>query len=188
MKNLILSIFTLLVATIFLAVMPTEAEGAVYEDTVRLHIRANSDSQEDQELKLKVRNAILEKYSEKLSSFENKIDAESSIIQNLGEIEAYAQNIVREYGYSYPVKASVSEEWFDTRKYESFTLPKGYYTSLIIYIGEGEGKNWWCVMYPPLCLDVATEETSYTDAENSLIKGEYVVKFKILELISGLAK
>ena len=97
-----------------------------------------------------------------------------------------------EYGYEYGCEVAFDTEWYDTREYENFTLPKGYYTSLRVMLGEAEGKNWWCVMYPPLCLDIATEEApkddavmGYTKEEYSLITEDgYNVKFKILELLS----
>ena len=95
-------------------------------------------------------------------------------------------------GYNYTASATLTEEWYDTRSYENFTLPQGNYYSLRIIIGEGVGKNWWCVMFPPLCLDIATENApaddgivDYTKSEINLITNrKYTVKFKILELLS----
>ena len=184
----------ILCVTLIIAVIPTEAEGAIYEDTVRLHILANSDSEEDQELKLKIRNEVLKEFSAELSGFDSTEEAKSHLNTLLPEIESFAEKKVKEYGYSYNVSATLSEEWYDTREYEDFTLPKGYYTSLRIIIGEGEGKNWWCVMYPPLCLDIATEDAPKDDAvkkynENEFVlisKNGYNAKFKVLELVSSI--
>ena len=193
-KNILFSCVMLLVCTLFVAVIPTEAEGAVYEDTVRLHILANSDSEEDQALKLNIRDAVLKEYADRLSYAGSADEAKSSLSEILPEIECFCENEVKRLGYDYDVSISLSEEWYDTREYESFTLPKGIYSSLRIFIGNGEGQNWWCVMYPPLCLDIATEKSKKDDAvgkysseEISLVsKKEYNVKFKLLELISDV--
>ena len=192
MKNLITGCICLLMAAIFLAVIPTEAESAVYDDTIRLHILANSDSKEDQELKLKVRDAVLREFSDELNTQESKKMVEGKISFLLKDIEAFSENIIVSEGYSYSVRASLGDEWYDTREYDGFTLPGGIYTSLRIVIGEGEGKNWWCVMFPPLCLDMATDQAEkddaikkYSDEEISLISGKgYRIKFKLLEMFS----
>ncbi len=192
MKSLVRYAFTLLIVTMVLAAMPTEAEGEIYEDTLRLHILANSDSREDQELKLAIRDRVLMKYGELLRRGESIADAKITVSELLPEIEEDAEEWIRELGYGYGVVATLSEEWYDTREYEDFTLPAGYYSSLRIIIGEGEGKNWWCVMYPPLCMEMATEAApaddgiiDYSREELSLIKsGKYQVKFKILEELS----
>ena len=98
---------------------------------------------------------------------------------------------MRERGYDYGCEVEIGVEWYDTREYEDFTLPKGYYTSLRVMLGEAEGKNWWCVMYPPLCLDIATEDApddgalGYSKEEYALITNDgYNVKFKVLEVFS----
>ena len=187
----LLAVLALLLSTLVIALMPTEAEAEIYEDTLRLHILANSDSEEDQELKLKVRDRLLTEYGEMLKG-ESIGEAVGIINGKLSEIEEDVEEWIREYGYSYDASVTLSREWYDTREYEDFTLPKGEYTSLRVIIGEGEGKNWWCVMFPPLCLDIASESapaddgiSSYTDEEIRLISGKkYNIKFKILELIS----
>ena len=193
MKNKIFTpALTLLIAALMIAVMPTDAQAAVYDDTVRLHILANSDSDEDQALKYEIRDEVLDEYGGRLSSISSANEAEQTLSGVLDEIELFCEEQIRMRGYSYNVEVSIGKEWYDTREYEDFTLPKGIYTSLRIIIGEGEGRNWWCVMYPPLCLDAATESApvddavkKYTDEEFTLItSGGYNVKFKMLELIS----
>ena len=184
----------LLIATLILAAMPTDAEAMIYEDTVRLHILAASDSEEDQALKLSVRDSLLQKYGKRLAAAENKGEAEGMAGALLDEIRLDAERWIREAGYSYGVRVTLTKEWYDTREYEDFTLPAGVYTSLRVIIGSGEGKNWWCVMYPPLCIDIATENApsddatiDYTKEETTLITDKgYNVKFKILEIISSL--
>ena len=192
MKKLFLPIFALLLGTLIMAAMPTEAEASIYTDTIRLHILAASDSAEDQELKLEIRDEILKKYGEELKCEGDISAAKNKINELLPEIENFVNEKIREGGYSYSASATLSEEWYDTREYEDFTLPKGTYTSLRIIIDEGKGKNWWCVMFPPLCLDIATENApkddgiiDYTREEVNLISNDkYKVKFKILELLS----
>ena len=192
MKSIPQFAFTLLIATLILAAFPTDAEAKIYEDTIRLHILAESDDEKDQALKIRVRDALLVEYGELLGdagSFEAAKDEARGLLE---EIEALAGEVVRESGYDYSVAATLTEEWYDTREYEDFTLPAGYYTSLRVIIGRGEGQNWWCVMYPPLCMEIACEDAprddaiiDYTKEEINLIQsGKYNVKFKILEELS----
>ena len=190
MKSFILGLLSVLLAALLIAAIPTEADAEIYTDTLRLHILAASDSDADQALKLSVRDAILKKYSAELSGISDLEEAHAVLESHLDDIIATAQSVVDEAGYRYTVTASLGEEWYDTRDYAEFSLPRGVYTSLIIKIGEGEGRNWWCVMYPPMCLDFATDAPSddwtsgYTGEEMTLISGKYKVKFKLLELIS----
>ncbi len=194
MKQGLLFSTVLLLATLIVALIPTEAEAEIYEDTVRLHILANSDSAEDQNLKLNIRDKVLLKYGKILSEAESAEGALELTSSVLSDIEKDCEKWISELGYSYGVRATLTEEWYDTREYEEFTLPSGIYQSLRIIIGEGKGKNWWCVMYPPLCTDIATEPAprddgiiGYSDREVSLISGRgYNVKFKSLELLSKL--
>ena len=188
MKKSIIYALIILICTVFIAAIPTEAEGAIYEDTIRLHILANSDSTEDQDLKIKLRDEILDKYSDYLGGYDDFDAAYKGLEKKLAEIESFGKEKIKCFGYDYDVKVSLTKEWYDTRVYENFALPKGYYTSLQIIIGEGEGKNWWCVMFPPLCLDMSVSNSNYSEEEQKLICGEYQVKFKILELISDISK
>ena len=192
MKSIPKFAFTMLVATLLLAALPTEMEAGIYDDTIRLHILANSDSHSDQELKLRVRDLLLNKYGGILKKIESKIEAEVKVVEMLNDMSSSAEEFIRNEGYDYKVKATISREWYETREYEGFSLPAGYYTSLRIIIGNGEGQNWWCVMYPPMCLGLACEGTpsddgiiDYTSEEIRLIKsGKYNIKFKILEELS----
>ena len=192
MKSTVYYALVMLVATMALAIFPTDAEAKIYEDTVRLHILANSDSGEDQALKLEIRDRILLKYGEILSEADSLDEAKATTENLLSQIETDAEKWINELGYSYTARATLATEWYETREYDSFTLPCGYYTSLRVIIGEGDGKNWWCVMYPPLCMEIATEASpaddgviDYTKEELLLIKsGKYNVKFKILEDLS----
>ena len=192
MNEIIKWAITLLIVTMVIGAMPTDAEGEIYDDTLRLHILANSDQSEDQKLKLEIRDRILLKYGKMLKGGKSITEAKESVEQLLPEIEGDARVWIGELGYNYDVKASLSVEWYETREYEDFTLPAGYYSSLRIIIGEGKGQNWWCVMYPPLCMEMASESAprddgviDYSKEEIRLItSGKYQVKFKILEELS----
>ncbi len=192
MNKTLISVLLILFAAVMIGIFPTDAEAGIYEDTVRLHILANSDSKEDQALKINVRDHILKEFGQRLSSSTSKKEAEKEITILLEEITRSAERKITDEGYKYSVKAELVKEWYDTREYEDFSLPCGYYTSLKIVIGEGEGKNWWCVMYPPLCTELASSEKNiddailnYTKEEIRLINGEgYRVKFKVLEVLS----
>lgn len=194
MKQAFTGILSILAAMLIACAIPTEADAEIYSDTLRLHILAASDSDEDQALKLRVRDGILAEYSAQLSEVTDLEDARATLEARLPDIVATAERIVAEAGYDYTVTASLGEEWYDTRDYGEVSLPRGVYTSLIIRIGKGQGRNWWCVMYPPMCLDLATDAPSddwtsgYTGEELSLISGKYRVKFKLLELISDFIR
>ncbi len=193
-KNLLFTVFVILISTLLLAALPTEAEAEIYTDTLRLHILANSDSDDDQMLKLQIRDKLLLKYGEILKFEGDFNQALSSAETLLPEIEEDVNFWLKELGTDYTAKVTLTEEWYDTRDYEDFALPAGYYNSLRVIIGKGDGKNWWCVMYPPLCREIATERApaddgviNYTKEEISLIKGgRYKVKFKILEAMSSI--
>ena len=192
MKQILYSCVAILLALTMAAALPTEADAQIYEDTLRLHILAASDSPEDQELKLEIRDRILKKYGEQLSSAEGIEHALNKTRECIEDIENDANIWLDELGFDYSAEAELSREWYDTRDYGEFSLPAGVYYSLRIIIDEGKGRNWWCIMYPPLCLDIATERApeddgliNYTKDEIKLVtSGKYTVKFKLLEIIS----
>lgn len=181
-----------LVLTLTVAILPTDKDAAIYDDTLRLHILANSDSEVDQAIKYEIRDRILEKYGKTLKESESFEDAEARIEGIIPEIESDVDTWLKEAGYSYTSEVTLSVEWYDTREYDDFALPKGYYTSLRVMLGDADGQNWWCVMYPPLCLDVATEDAPKDDAVSGYTREEYLlvsdegynIKFKILEVFS----
>jgi stage II sporulation protein R len=162
-----------------------EIRGKVF----RLHILANSDSSEDQALKLKVRDRILSASSEIFTSSGDKAQALLVVKNNLDKIESIAQDEVNKQGYIYPVKATVVNMYFTTRTYGSVTLPAGDYDALRITIGKAEGHNWWCVLFPPLCLPSAKSSENLDDVlgskeANSIQNSSsgYVIKFKCVEI------
>jgi stage II sporulation protein R len=191
MKNGILQFsITLFLLTFFISVFPTEEDFRVYDDTLRLHILANSDSREDQDIKIAVRDLVLDRFGGELSEAE-AIDSALMITEDmLEEIEAAIENFLKESGCDFGANVSLSREWYETRDYSGFTLPRGYYSSLVITLGEGNGQNWWCIMFPPLCRDLSTEDGGdESDGNTYEIGGErYTVKFKTLEILADLFK
>ena len=183
MKGFIEGAAVLLLAAVVLAAVPTEADAMIYEDTVRLHILANSDEKEDQEVKIYVRDRLLCEYGAVLSSAENSAEAAKKMQALLSDMERDASLWLAEAGFAYGAHASLTDEWFDRREYADAVFPEGQYASLLITLGAGEGKNWWCVMFPPLCLDMSLGDAlPYSEAEQALIGGKYKVKLKALEI------
>ncbi|MBE3578704.1 MAG: stage sporulation protein [Caldanaerobacter sp.] len=160
---------------------------------IRFHVIANSDSPEDQELKLKVRDAILVELAPKLEGLKTKEESERVIKENLVNIEKMAEKIIKEEGKDYKVRVDYGVFSFPTRYYGALTVPAGKYTALKVVIGEGEGKNWWCVVFPPLCIvdakhgftdeKTAEEIMKYLVSEDKEKFDRSKVKFKIAELI-----
>ena len=143
-------------------------------DVLRLHILANSDSEEDQTLKLAVRDRLLSCSEEIFGDAETMEEVREAARQGLDRIRELARQVVREQGFTYDVQAELVEMPFDERVYEDLTMPAGEYETLRITIGEAEGHNWWCVMYPPLCIPAAQSVQSDTEeAEAAFDREEY---------------
>lgn len=123
-----------------------------YEEPFRLHIIANSDSEYDQEIKLKVRDAILRLTEEDMSEFKNVKEAEKYAAENLSRLIECANNVLEENGAEYTARGEIGVFEFPDRTYGDVTYPAGDYYALRIVLGNGSGKNWWCVMFPPLCV------------------------------------
>lgn len=189
MKLFVKSVCIAFVLTVMYSVIPFQAECTdISNEVFRLHILASSDSDYDQNVKLSVRDKVLE-YTESLfQNAKSKEDAEQVISQNLPAITEVAQNEVYRNGSNDKVKAEITNMYFTTRHYDSYTLPSGMYDALRITIGEGKGHNWWCVMYPSLCIyseenrDEKAKEV-FDDAQYDIVKNEkYEYKFKIVEI------
>ncbi|MCI8329595.1 MAG: stage II sporulation protein R [Oscillibacter sp.] len=189
--------------TLLLALAVGLASGAMALQTgqelsdrvVRLHVLANSDSEEDQALKLKVRDRILAYTEPILAGSADRREAEALLRGRLLEMERIAVEEIRANGYDYRVSVRLEDASFPTREYEGFTLPAGKYLALRIVIGEGAGRNWWCVVFPPLCA-AAAEEVPETALAAGLSPGQvgliteenegYVLKSKLVEFWRGL--
>lgn len=170
---------------------------AIYEGTVRLHVLANSDSEADQGLKLQVRDALLGEMDALIasSSAEDAHSAAEALEAHLDVFESIAKEVIAENGFDYPVQVKLTEEYYETRNYGDFSLPAGEYTSLQVMIGEAEGQNWWCVLFPPLCTSVASAEdelaeTGFSKRQVRLLTDNesttYRFKFKTVEWLGEL--
>lgn len=161
----------------------------------RLHILANSDSVEDQSLKMRIKDKI-QKFSKNiLNNHNNKEESEDIFIKNLSNVEKIAKNEIRKCGYNYPVSARVTNSYFNTRNYENFTLPAGNYDALEIKIGSGKGENWWCVIFPMLCIGTSSKnknlDKTFNKNEKNIIcnrKKKYAINFRIVEIYQLVKK
>lgn len=165
------------------------------EDIIRLHVVANSDSEEDQSIKLKVRDAIIARLEAIMQKLPTAKDARDYILEHLEELQTLANKVLKEVGSLDTARITLTEECFDTRQYETFSLPAGVYESLRVTIGKGEGHNWWCVVFPTLCSGATTEEFADTAAgsgfDQSLtgaLEGEktYEIRFFLLDWLGKL--
>ena len=182
-----------IIITLFVTTGAAKNQNALAEKLIRLHVVAASDSDADQTLKLRVRDAVLGALGEQLDGVNDAEAARSVISDNFDTIEATALEEIYASGFDYDVTVSLRVEDFPTREYETFSLPTGQYTALRVVIGEGNGKNWWCVVFPPLCTDLAGTSSSEAfslldDDEIKLITEQegYVVRFKCIELLNSI--
>lgn len=194
MKKLELSLLAGMIITIFITGICSFAEEykGITENVFRLHILANSDTEEDQELKIKVRDEVLEKTAYLFKNNSSVIESAKIARNHLNEIQTIAEDVISENGYDYTVNCEVTDMYFTKRIYDTITMPEGIYTSLRITIGEAKGKNWWCVMFPPLCLPAVTNIDDVLAGYNGIFTAEeiemlqqpdkYEIKFYFLEL------
>ena len=195
MKKVIFLTITVLTAFVIIGIYSESITGGLSQNIVRLHVIANSDSDSDQLLKLKVRDAILDKTR---LDFTKKTD----VLKNLDAYREIAKDTITQNGYDYDINVEYGNFSFPTKHYNNISLPAGNYDALRIKIGKSEGKNWWCVMFPPLCFIDGT--TASSDAEEkllSLIGREgydivtsqssgsvpFEIKFKIVEMYGKLS-
>lgn len=164
-----------------------ETSENISDQVFRLHILANSDSAEDQQLKLKVRDEILKK-GEKVFASSNSLEETIELCKNnIALFQQTAEQCLKDNGSNYDVKVYVDKEYFNTREYDEITLPSGIYNALKIEIGQGKGHNWWCVMFPAICLSSVTDDelNKYlSEDEQKLVNSDskYEVRFKIVEI------
>lgn len=165
--------------------------GQLPRDVVRLHVVANSNGAEDQAVKLLVRDAVLEEAARWYQGAGSMEEASSQLCTHLQSIAGAARQVLREQGVGYSATAQMTEMYFPTRDYGDFRLPAGRYRTLRVTLGEGAGKNWWCVVFPSLCLPAATQgEALLTlpEGERQVVEGgqEVQVKLKAVELWESL--
>lgn len=181
--------------TLIWGIVSLGRQQALADRVVRLHVLANSDSDEDQALKLKVRDKVVARAAEILQQTHSRPEAEQALTAALPELQTLAQQEIQAEGYTYPVTAKLEQTEFPTREYDDFTLPAGEYLALRVVIGAGEGHNWWCVVFPPLCTAAETDLAQTAMAaglSNDDVKlmtedgSGYVLKFKSIELWESL--
>lgn len=165
------------------------------ENLIRLHVVANSDSEADQAIKLQVRDAVVESLKQDLQSLQNLEEAKAYLQRNLPKIESLANETLKRAGVHGEAVVTLCREAFDKRIYDTFTLPAGVYESLRIIIGQGEGHNWWCVVFPSLCLPATTEGfedmaagAGFSEELRHTLTGEegYQVRFFLLDAMGQL--
>ena len=193
MKRLEIS---LLMALIFCAAVSLFSINGQYaqvrSNVLRLHILANSDTLYDQELKLRVRDALQSQVDDIFIPCENISQAEAAARENIARLRCTAESTLREAGCGHSVSVSVEECWFPTRTYDGVTLPAGRYKALRVEIGEAKGRNWWCVMFPTMCASGSGPEeleTVLTDGQLSLLRGNgYELRFRCVEWYERLVE
>lgn len=188
LKAIDISVFLTLVICIAATVSFENDCKGIREEVLRLHVIANSDEEYDQELKLKVRDALLQSGESIFSGSEDIISAESKIADKSYILRYTAEETVRNLGFDYDVKIELARSYFPTRTYGELTLPAGYYKAVRVIIGEGKGKNWWCIMFPPLCLPAVTNKEEIisdflSDEEMKIVTAEpgYEIRFWLVE-------
>lgn len=216
MRKFLVIIVFFLVALLMLSYSKGEVYGdsnvansyqqSIASKIIRFHVLANSDSNEDQALKLKVRDKVLAFIAPKMSKSSSVSESKRLLLKYNRDIDMIAQNVVKENGYNYGVKTELSRDSFPIKTYGTITLPEGKYDAYRILIGSAKGHNWWCVMFPPLCFTDITKgnvevEKTQNEMKKVLTKEEYnmvdnskansnkiVVKFKIVDLIEEFFK
>ena len=167
------------------------SQSALAGQVLRLHVVANSDSDSDQARKLLVRDAVLAEASRLLDGVADRQGAETVLASRLDELARAGTDALARTGRSDRVRVTLTDQWFPTKEYDGFSLPAGQYRALKVTIGEGKGRNWWCVVFPPLCLASVAEESVESAAEGVLSQdqialitgrdGGYVLKFRLIE-------
>ncbi len=162
-------------------------------NVLRLHIIANSDSVADQELKLKIRDEILAQTGDMFLGITDLSVAEEKAKNSLAPFESIANSVIEENGFDYKANAYLGDSYFETRHYDDFTLPAGNYRSLIINLGESKGKNWWCVIFPTVCIPAAskgelTDSVSAESADVATHSNQYIMRFKTVEIYEKIKK
>ena len=193
--SFLLFLYTTICAFSYAQNVSTDIANSVF----RLHVIANSDSKEDQDLKYKVRDSLINYMNSICANCENKQDAINLVTEHKDDFKQIALDTIKDNGYSYDVNISIGNFSFPTKDYGDISLPAGFYDALRVEIGEAKGQNWWCVMFPPLCfVDVSSgvvPEESKEELENNLSEEESALvsndsdtkiqfKFKILEFFN----
>ena len=199
-NRLLIAFFFLTSLLLLIGLLPVHGEAEIYDTVVRLHVIANSDEAEDQALKLKVRDAVLEVTAPLLADCRTQEEAEQLLLSHTDAIQAAAEAVVAANGREDSVSLRLDWEEYPRRSYDGFCFPAGRYLSLRVCLGDAEGQNWWCCLFPPICL--SSSVVSDEEAEDSFIsvgltpsqykiiteseKPVYKVRFKLLEVLQSL--
>lgn len=196
MKKILMLVAVFALCLIALNFLPVHGEEAVYDSVIRLHVIAASDSERDQALKLKVRDAVLSELAALSEGCLSKEEAEKALSAQLERVRETALETLSAEGCDYRVSVTLGKEKYPHKSYEGVCFPAGEYTSLRIVIGEGEGKNWWCVLFPQLCLagaknaEAAFIEVGLTPEQYRVItetdEPKYKLRFKIIDIIGEM--
>ena len=166
MKKIISVVLSLMISAIFL----TGCVSGKVDDPLRLHVIANSDSREDQRVKLEVRDEILEYTANSADDFTSKEAVKKYVQENTQELEQITDNLLKEEGFDYTSHIEVGNFYFPDKTYGDVTYEAGYYDGVKVVLGDGEGQNWWCVIFPPLCLiSVSDENQDVSGIDNEKI-------------------
>ena len=183
-----------LISAIFLSLAVFDARCEdLRKNVLRLHIIANSDNADDQNLKLEIRDEILTQSTDLFDTATDITSAKIIAEQRLSEFKKIAEQVISDNGFDYTVSVKLDKSFFKTRVYDDFTLPAGIYDSLLITIGEGKGKNWWCVIFPEICVSAAskgdlTDTVSNESATVAKSQKRYKAEFKIVEVYQKIKK
>ncbi len=193
-KNIELGVLLGIICAVILSFSRFEARcDELRSGVLRLHIVANSDSADDQNLKLAVRDEILKNSTDIFKSCNNIDDALTTAENSIDDINAIANRVVKENGFNYNACVSVEDRYFNTREYDGFTLPAGVYKSLVVDLGDAKGKNWWCVVFPCVCVPSAGEASLSDSVSSDAAKtaenaDKYQIKFKTVEIYEEIKK
>jgi stage II sporulation protein R len=196
MKKVLIFCSFLFLAIMIIGILPVNGEERIYDDVIRLHVIASSDSKEDQALKLKVRDAVL-CAAESITDGCDDYGSAMRVLEkeeSLSALEEAARAVITDQGYEYEVSVTLTEEHYPRRSYDSLCFPSGSYTSLRVLIGDAVGANWWCVLFPELCFGAASESAGekfiaagFTPEQYKIVTDtdapRYEIRFKILELL-----
>lgn len=195
-KSVLRPLLLLFLVIALLDILPVHGEAEVYDKIIRLHVIANSDTEEDQALKLKVRDELLTVVAALTEDCRDKAEAEKILKDSTDLLLSEARRVLVENGSAQSVAVEIGQESYPTREYEGVRLPAGEYCSLRVMLGEAEGQNWWCVLFPPLCVGSATKveeemiSVGFTPGQVKVLTDtdspKYVLRFKFLEVLGKL--
>ncbi|WMM24356.1 stage II sporulation protein R [Tissierella sp. MB52-C2] len=189
---LLLSLFILTFTYIVYPYIENEVKEGFKNELIRFHIRANSDMEEDQALKLKIRDEILKEMKMKFKDTETIEESREIIEANMMEMKSITEDVIKKEGKNYEVNISLGQDEFPTRKYGNLVLPAGEYETLLITLGEGKGQNWWCVMFPPLCFVDISHSVAYNIEKEIEVEEEVEkepklkLKWKVVDVVKSI--